>query len=65
MNETPLTVEEAASYLKLNKSTVSRMASDGRLPGHKLPGSTHWRFYKSELDTAIRSGREEIESDEH
>jgi excisionase family DNA binding protein len=43
-----LTVEEVAEYLRLNKQTVTRMASRGELPGLKI--GRHWRFRKSDID---------------
>jgi excisionase family DNA binding protein len=37
-----MTVEEVASYLRLNKQTVTRMAARGELPAVKV--GRHWRF---------------------
>jgi len=39
--------KELASYLKLRKSTVLRLASYGKLPGFKIGNS--WRFNMDEI----------------
>jgi excisionase family DNA binding protein len=44
---TIMTLEEVAKYLRLHKSTVYRMAREGKLPGNKVAGQ--WRFKKDRL----------------
>lgn len=44
---TIMTLEEVAKYLRLHKSTVYRMAREGKLPGNKVAGQ--WRFKKERL----------------
>ena len=43
-----LTVVEVADLLRINKSTVYRMAKQGRLPATRV--GRQWRFRKSVLD---------------
>jgi excisionase family DNA binding protein len=49
-----MTVEEVASYLKLNSQTVSRMAAKGQLPAVKV--GREWRFKKEYLDAKLDEG---------
>ncbi|MCB9610227.1 MAG: helix-turn-helix domain-containing protein [Polyangiaceae bacterium] len=43
-----LTVAELAEYLKVPKSTIYKLAQDGKLPGQKV--GKHWRFKKDAID---------------
>ncbi len=43
-----MTLEELASYLKISKSTVYKLAQEGRIPGQKL--GKQWRFGKQAID---------------
>lgn len=43
-----LTIEELAAYLKVAKSTLYKLAQDGKLPGQKV--GKHWRFRKAAVD---------------
>lgn len=45
---TVMTLEEVARYLRINKSTVYRMARDGTLPAWKL--GNVWRFKKEAIE---------------
>ena len=46
-----LTVSEVADLLRINKSTVYRMAKQGRLPATRV--GRQWRFRKSVLDRIL------------
>ncbi len=46
-----LTVSEVADLLRINKSTVYRMAKQGRLPATRV--GRQWRFRKSVLDRLL------------
>ena len=46
-----LTVTEVADLLRINKSTVYRMAKQGRLPATRV--GRQWRFRKSVLDRLL------------
>lgn len=43
-----LTIEELAEYLKISKSTLYKLAQEGRIPGQKV--GKHWRFRKDAID---------------
>lgn len=43
-----LTIEELAAYLKIAKSTLYKLAQEGKLPGQKV--GKHWRFRKAAID---------------
>jgi len=49
-----LTLEEAAAYLKMGKSTIYTLARTGHLPAHRA--GKVWRFDAAELDECLRSG---------
>jgi excisionase family DNA binding protein len=48
---TLMTLREVATYLRLSKDTVYRMAQSAKIPASKL--GTQWRFRKSEVDAWI------------
>lgn len=50
-----LTLEEAAQYLKMGKSTLYDFARNGNIPAHKM--GREWRFDAAELDHWLRSGK--------
>lgn len=51
-----LTVEEAADYLKVSKTTIRRWCVREKLPAFKI--GREWRIHKKELERAIqRSSR--------
>jgi excisionase family DNA binding protein len=48
-----LTLEEAASYLRLSPETVARQAAKGHIPGQWVEGS--WRFLHAALADWLRT----------
>jgi len=56
MNEW-MTLRELAKYLKISEFTASVKTKRGELPGHKIPGSSHWRYRRDEVDRAILVGK--------
>ena len=46
--DTILTIENLSLYLKIPKSTLYKLAQDGKLPGQKI--GKHWRFRKEVID---------------
>ena len=46
--EIVLTINELAAYLKIAKSTLYKLAQEGRIPGQKV--GKHWRFRKEAID---------------
>lgn len=51
-----LTIQEVATYLKLNEKTAYRLASKGKLPGFKVGGS--WRFKRVDLEQWIEEQKQ-------
>jgi len=51
-----LTIQEVATYLKLNEKTAYRLASEGKLPGFKVGGS--WRFKRVDLEKWIEEQKQ-------
>jgi excisionase family DNA binding protein len=49
-----LTLEEAAQYLKMGKSTLYDLARKENIPAHKM--GREWRFDAEELDRWLKSG---------
>ena len=47
-----LTLEEAAQYLKMGKSTLYDLARKGNIPAHKMGRA--WRFDAEELDQWLK-----------
>ncbi|MFQ5745144.1 MAG: helix-turn-helix domain-containing protein [Acidobacteriota bacterium] len=48
-NATPvLTINELAAYLKIPKSTLYKLAQEGKIPSQKV--GRHWRFRKQAID---------------
>lgn len=53
---TIMTLEEVARFLRLNKSTIYRMARDGTLPAWKL--GNVWRFKKDAIEGWIANSEQ-------
>ena len=43
-----MTVEQLAAYLQIAKSTLYKLAQEGKVPGQKV--GKHWRFRKDTID---------------
>lgn len=43
-----MTLQEVATYLRLHRSTVYRLAREGMIPGFKV--GNQWRFSKERVD---------------
>ena len=58
-NREIMTIKELSEYLKIAKSTLYKLAQEGRLPGQKV--GRHWRFHKETIDRWIsnREGKRE------
>ncbi|MGH7826998.1 MAG: helix-turn-helix domain-containing protein [Candidatus Binatia bacterium] len=52
MAEPLLTVKQVADYLKIDKFTVYRLVTQGKLPAYKV--GSQWRFNKKLLDRWLR-----------
>ncbi len=51
MSEQIMTVQDVASYLKLNERTVYRMAMSVKIPAFKVGAS--WRFKREDIEKWI------------
>ena len=52
-----LTIDELATYLKVAKSTLYKLAQEGRVPGQKV--GKHWRFRKVSIDRWLEESKQE------
>jgi excisionase family DNA binding protein len=52
MAEPLLTVKQVANYLKIDKFTVYRLVTQGKIPAYKV--GSQWRFNKKLLDAWLR-----------
>jgi excisionase family DNA binding protein len=48
-----LTIDELSSYLKIAKSTLYKLAQEGRLPAQKV--GRHWRFHREAVDAWLKN----------
>ena len=51
-----LGIEGLSKYLDVSKSTLYKLAQQGRLPGQKV--GKHWRFRKDTIDRWLDGGDE-------
>lgn len=57
MEENPLsvmTIEELSHYLKISRSTLYKLAQEGKVPCQKV--GRHWRFRKEAIDRWLDEG---------
>ena len=52
-----MTIEELSAYLKIPKSTLYKLAQEGKLPGQKV--GRHWRFHRETIDRWLSQGGSE------
>ncbi len=50
-----LTIDELSTYLKIPKSTVYKLAQEGKVPCQKV--GRHWRFRKEAIDRWLEESR--------
>jgi len=55
--DTVLTIDQLAEYLKLSKSTLYHLARRGEVPGQKI--GRHWRFHKAAIDKWLGQRRKQ------
>lgn len=48
MQDTVMTIDDLATYLKLSTSTLYKLCAEGKVPGQKV--GRHWRFHKDVID---------------
>ena len=49
-----MTIDELAVYLQVSKSSLYKLAQDGKVPGQKV--GRHWRFRKTAIDAWLNAG---------
>lgn len=54
-DNTVMTIDDLAVYLKLSKSTLYKLCSEGKVPGQKV--GRHWRFHKDMIDSWLKQQR--------
>lgn len=52
-----LTIDELATYLKVSKSTLYKLAQEGKVPGQKI--GKHWRFRRQTIDAWLDASENE------
>jgi excisionase family DNA binding protein len=62
MNDTLMTVKEAAEYLKLSEFTVRKLCRTGKITAVKYPGAKMWRIPRMELEKMIENRSKMIEN---
>lgn len=56
-----LTIDELAEYLRIPKSTLYKLAQDGKIPAQKV--GRHWRFRKTAIDRWLEQQPAESDAD--
>lgn len=46
--DTVMTIAELSKYLKISRSTLYKLAQEGKLPAQKV--GRHWRFHRAVID---------------
>lgn len=49
-----MTIDDLATYLQVAKSTLYKLAQEGKVPGQKV--GKHWRFSKDAVDRWLQQG---------
>jgi len=52
--DTVMTIAELSKYLKISRSTLYKLAQEGKLPAQKV--GRHWRFHRDTVDEWLRKG---------
>ena len=55
-----MTIDEVCQYLRIPKSSLYRLAQEGRIPCQKV--GKHWRFRKEALDRWLEDTKSETPS---
>ena len=48
-----MTIDELAEYLRISKSTLYKLAQEGKLPGQKV--GKCWRFHREGVDRWVQN----------
>ena len=47
-----MTIDDLAAYIQVSKSSIYKLAQEGRVPAQKV--GKHWRFRKAVIDEWLR-----------
>jgi len=47
-----MTIDELAVYLQVSKSSLYKLAQDGKVPGQKV--GRHWRFHRATIESWLK-----------
>lgn len=53
-----MTIDELAIYLQVSKSSLYKLAQDGKVPGQKV--GRHWRFRRDTIDRWLDAGTPDV-----
>jgi excisionase family DNA binding protein len=56
--DTVMTIAELSKYLKISRSTLYKLAQDGKLPGQKV--GRHWRFHGAVINQWLGAKRTDV-----
>lgn len=48
-----MTIDNLAVYIQVSKSSIYKLAQDGRVPAQKV--GKHWRFHKEAIDDWLKN----------
>ena len=52
-----MTIDDLAAYLQVAKSTLYKLAQEGKVPGQKV--GRHWRFHRDAIDAWLQADVDE------
>jgi len=55
-----MTVEEVAEYLRIPRSSLYKLAQEGRIPCQKV--GRHWRFHRAAIDEWLSRNLSDIDN---
>lgn len=50
-----MTAQQVAEMLHMSLDYVRKLSREGKIPSHKLPGGSHFRYFKEEIVDWLRS----------
>ncbi len=53
-----MTIDDLAIYLQISKSSLYKLAQEGKVPGQKV--GKHWRFRKESIDLWLDERKREV-----
>ena len=51
-----MTIAELSKYLKISRSTLYKLAQEGKLPSQKV--GRHWRFHRDAVDAWLKNHKQ-------